>query len=146
MNHVDENEFRLLSALRKNARTSLLALARELNMPASTVHDKVKRYHGNIIHKSTALLDFAKLGYTRACFAIKTTPTGRDRVREYLEQHMAINNLHKINSGYDFLAEFIGKDLKEIEDFAEEMHQLPGVLQVQKYTIIGDLMRETFNI
>lgn len=135
---------RLLAALRKNARTSLLALAHHLNMPASTVHEKVRRYHGGIVIKSTALLDFAKLGYSRAYLAIKATPESRHSIQAYLASHWGMNNLHKINSGYDFLAEFIGEDPKEIEDFTAAVKLLPGVVEVKAFTVISDVVRESF--
>ena len=142
---MDENEKKLVRALRENARTSLLALAKQLGMPPSTVHEKVQRYHGNIILKHTTLLDFAKLGYTRVCLAIKTTPNGRPRVQAFLAGHNGVNNLHKINSGYDYMAEIIGKDLKEIEDSITALREIPGVIEIQRYTIVEDLMRETFH-
>jgi len=141
---VDEKEMQLLAALRKDARTSLLALSKELNMPASTVHDKVRRYSGDIVLKHTALLDFKKLGFERACLAIKTTPSGRQRVQDYISKHPKTNNLHKINSGFDFLAEIIGNDQKEIEDFVSALKLIMGVLEVQRYTIIEDIQREAF--
>jgi DNA-binding Lrp family transcriptional regulator len=142
--NVDENERKMLAELRKNARTSLLALARQLNMPASTVHDKVRRYNGSIVIKHTTLLDFGKLGYSRALFAIKANPSGRDRLQAYLASHWGMNNLHKINSGYDFLAEYIGRDQKEIEDFAAALTNLPEVIEMQRFVIIDDVTRERF--
>jgi len=143
---VEENERNLLKALRENSRTSLLALAKQLGMPASTVHQKVQRYHGNIIQKHTTLLDFGKLGYTRALFAIKAKPNGRDRLQTYLASRWGMNNLHKINSGYDFLAEFVGTDLKVIEDFEAALKLLPDVAGVQRFNIIEDISRETFMV
>lgn len=141
---MDEIERRLLSAIRENSRTSLLSLAKQLNVPAATVHNKVKRHQGKLIQKCTALLDFTKLGYTRAWLAIKTTPEGRSNLSGHLENHTAINNLHKINSGFDFLAEIIAKDVKEIEDFTTKLRAMPEVLMIHKYVIICDLKREEF--
>ena len=142
---MDENELKMVRALRENARTSLLALAKQLGMPASTVHKKVQRYQGNIILKHTTLLDFARLGYSRVYVAIKTTTIGRPHVQAYLAGHRGVNNLHKINSGYDFLAEIIGTDVKQIEDYLSALRLIPGVVDVQKFTIIEDVMRETFH-
>lgn len=143
---MDENEMQLLSALRKDARTSLLALSRKLDMPASTVHDKVRRYNGSIVLKHTTLLDFRKLGFERACLAVRTTPSGRQRVQEFLSKHPKLNNLHKIDSGFDFLAEIVGTDQKDIEDFISALKLVMGVLEVQKFCIIEDLKREEFGI
>ena len=144
--HVDEIELKVLAALRRNARTSLLALARKLNIPSSTIHQKMHRHEGNIVIKHTTLLDFNKLGYFRALFAIKTTPGVRDAVQAYLESHWGVNNVHKIDSGYDFLAEYVGKDQKEIEDFTDAVKCRPGVMEVLRFTIIRDIAREIFGV
>ncbi len=142
---MNEHERNLLKALRENSRTSLLALAKQLGMPASTVHQKVQRYQKNVILKHTTLLDFGKLGYSRAYVAIKTTANGRQRVHEYLASHLGVNNLHTINSGYDFLVEFIGKDIKQLEDYLAALKLIPGVVETHKFNIIEDLGRETFH-
>ena len=141
---MNQNEMQLLAALRKDARTSLLALSKELNMPASTVHDKVRRYNGSIVLKHTSLLDFKKLGFERACLAVRTTPSGRQRVQEYLSKHPKLNNLHKVDSGFDFLAEIVANDQKDVEDFISALKLVMGVLEIQKFTIIEDLKREEF--
>ena len=141
---MDATELQIIAALRANARTSLLALAKELRMPHSTVHDKARRQRGKAIIRHTTLLDFAQLGYARAYLAIKTTPDGRKRTQEYLSGHRRMNNLHTINSGYDFLAEVIGKDTKEIEDIVGALRALPDVSEVQKFTILNDIASEQF--
>jgi DNA-binding Lrp family transcriptional regulator len=142
--YVDEKELALLAVLRENARASLLEVAKKIGMPVSTAHDKVHRYHGKVIVKHTALLNFEKLGLTRACIAVKTTETSRPRVQGFLSSHRGVNNLHKINSGYDFMAEIVGTDEKEIEDFTNELKTVPGVLDTVKFTIVEDILREEF--
>lgn len=130
--------------MRQNAHASLLALAKQLGMPASTIHAKARRYHGSIIIKQTVLLDFAKLGYSRTYLAIKTSPAGRCDVQALLAIHRGVNNLQKINSGFDFLAEIIAKNPKELEDFVAEIQDIPGVIGIQRFAIIEDIIRESF--
>jgi DNA-binding Lrp family transcriptional regulator len=135
---------RLLAALRKNARTSLLRLAKELGIPHSTVHSRVRKYHGKAIIKSTALLNFTTLGYARACIAIKASPVARKATCAAIMHYWGLNNLQKLNSGYDYLAEIIGNNAKELEDFVTKLKEIPGVIDVQKFTIMEDVAREVF--
>ena len=145
MNGVDENEMRLLAALRKNARASLLGLSKELGMPSSTLHDKVHRYEGSTIIKHTTLLDFSKLGYSRSYFAIRTLPSGRQRVQAFLEGCGWVNNLHKIDSGFDFLAEIIS-DQKGIEDLDTALRSMSEVIDLKRFSILEDVKREEFKL
>ena len=146
MGDLHENELQLLQELRQNSRVSLLEVSRQLNMPKSTVHEKVKRLYGSVIIKHTTLLDFSKLGYCRQWLAVKTTPHARHIAQAFLEEHRGVNNLYKINSGFDFLAEIVCQDLKEIEDFAASLKKVTGVNDVLQFSIVQDMKREEFGV
>ena len=72
--------------------------------------------------KHTALLDFAKLGFNcRANIMLRTNREQRDKLGSHLKAHPSINNLYKINNGYDFIAEGIFTHVKDLEDFIDEL-------------------------
>ena len=57
----------ILSQLRKNARMPLTTMSRKINIPVSTIFDRLKLNEEDLILKHTTLLNFSKLGYhTRA--------------------------------------------------------------------------------
>ena len=69
----------------------------------------------------TVILDLRKLGYTaRACIILKVKRDDRDALQAFLEEHSAVNNLFKINNGYDFMIEGVFKDLQGLEEFSED--------------------------
>ena len=61
---MKKSELEILSHLRKDARTSLASISHDVNIPISTIYDKINRFHLNkIIERYTAILNFSKLGY-----------------------------------------------------------------------------------
>ena len=69
----------ILNELRKNARVSLLEVAKKTNIPLSTVYDKVRNYEGEIIKKHTSIIDFQNLGYhARRIIALKVKKENKE--------------------------------------------------------------------
>jgi len=141
---MNDVELNLISELRKDSNITLMFLSEKLNMPVSTVHSKIKQYSRADLIKCAYLLNFKKLGFSKSIISIKTNFESRDEIQVFLSEHPNINNLHKINSGFDFLIEVVGKDQKEIEDFINELKSNKEVLEIQTYSVIEDIQREKY--
>ena len=139
-----KKELLILSYLRKNARLKLTKLAKLTKIPVSTIFDRIKA-GSTFVQKHTTLVDFQKLGFaTRAHIMIKGDKQEREGLQNFLLQHKLINSAYRINNGYDFLIEGIFHDLKEVEDFFEEMESTFKIKDRKVYYIINDLKREEF--
>ncbi len=140
---MEQNEEVLLTYLRKDGRMPLTQLSKESGVAISTLHDRLRKTQCLI--KVTALLDFTKLGYfTKAHIFLKAHKLYRDQLFSYLMEHYHVNNLYKINNGYDFLLECVFKDLSELEDFLQELDDHYKVKAPIVHYIISDLKREAF--
>jgi len=53
-----------------------------------------------------------------------------------------VNNLWKINHGYDYMVEVILRNMKEVEEFTEKLQKDYGVLSVSSFYIVRDMKRE----
>ena len=138
-------DFKLIAQLRKNARETLTNISKNIKIPISTLYDKLKAHEGSVITKHTTLLDFTRLGFMcRANIMLRTNKENRDRLGSYLKAHPVINNLYKINNGYDFLAEGVFTHVKELEDFLEELESNFEIQDKKTHYIIEDLKREEF--
>ncbi len=138
-------EQKILSCLRNNARERLTDISKATGVPVSTIHDKLKSSYEGVITKMTAILDLRKLGYTaRACIILKAGRQDRDGLQVFLEDSPAVNNLFKINNGYDFMIEGVFKNLQDLEDFNEELEDKFKIESRQVYYIIEDIRREVF--
>ncbi len=135
----------VLTQLRKNARIRLTEMSKITGVPVSTIHDKLKGRYEGIITKTTALLDFRQLGYTaRACIILKVKRGSREQLQVFLEENPAVNNLFKINNGYDFMVEGVFRFLQNLEDFLEEIESRFTIEEKQVFYVIEDIHREAF--
>jgi len=142
-NSFKKKDILLLANLRKNGRATLTELSQRTDVPISTVHDKLKNQ--SIIKKYTCILDFTKLGFTTtANIFLRVKKEDKDMLRQHLLTHFNVNSLYKINSGFDFLVEGIFRNIKELEEFTEEVEAKFGVRQKQVYYIIDEIAKERF--
>jgi DNA-binding Lrp family transcriptional regulator len=142
---LKEGDLRLITYLRKNARQTLTEISRKTRIPISTLYDKLRSHEGNVITKHTTLLDFAKLGFTcRANLLLRSSRDDREKLAGYLKAHPAVNNLFKINNGYDYMAETIFTNVKELDDFMDELESKFKLDEKQMHYIIDDIKREEF--
>jgi DNA-binding Lrp family transcriptional regulator len=144
-NKMKKKELMIIASLRKNARESLTRMSKDIRVPISTIHDKLRTYNNGVIKKHTAIIDFSKLGYnTRAKVLLKVEKNQRKKVQEYLMNTKNINSLFKINNGYDFMADLVFKHIKEMEDFIENIEHKFNILNKETFYIIDDIRVEEF--
>ena len=142
---IKPSDLKFISYLRKNARQTLTNISKKTRIPISTLYDKLKLHEGSLILKHTTLLDFAKLGFNcRANVLLRIGREQRDKLGSYLKAHPVVNNLYKINNGFDFLAEGIFCHVKDLEDFLEELEKNFPLEEKKTHYVIEDLKREEF--
>ena len=140
---LKNKELKVLQELRNNSRARLTEISKRTGIPVSTIHDKLKSRYEGIITKMTCLVDFRQLGYTaRAFVTLKVEKKDRDALREYLEKNPSVNNIFKINNGYDFMIEGVFKYLQDLEEFSEILDERFSIKEKQVYYIIADVKRE----
>ena len=142
---LKQTDIKLISELRKNARETLTSMSKSIKIPISTLYEKLRLHESSIITKHTTLIDFSKLGFNcRANIMLRTGRDNRDKLGSYLKAHPDINNLYKINNGYDFLAEGVFTNVKELEDFLEDLESKFQLEEKKTHYIIEDIKREEF--
>ena len=145
MQMLSQKDLLLLRNLRVNARETLTRLSRKTSIPISTIYDKLKLFNGDIIKKHTSIIDFAKLGYNaRVNIMLRVDKEQREDVRDFLARKDCINSVFKINNGYDFLAEGVFKDIREVEDFLEILDDKFKIKSKQIYYVVDEVKREGF--
>ena len=136
---------RILSYLRQDARIPLTRVSRKTAIPISTLHEMVKNNLKGVITKRTILLDFEKMGYSaKAKLLLKVSKKDREAVKIYLENCKNTNTLQSTTNGYDFIAEFIFKDFKEMEALFGEIDDNFKILAQKKLYVMKDLKSESF--
>jgi len=141
---VSFQDLLILSYLRQDSRVNLASISRRTCMPISTIFDRVKKYNSGLITRSTVLIDFRKLGYNlKLTILLKVKPESRDSLRKFLESHFNVNNVYRVNNGFDFIIEGIFKNLLQVQEFEDNLTQF-DVLSMQQYYILEEVKEEGF--
>lgn len=143
---MNEKERQIISHLRKDARTSLASISYNIEMPISTIYDKINRLNkSDVIRRFTALIDFSKLGFHyQAKLALRVEHLKKEELLLFLREHESVNSLYEINGGFDFFVETIHKDIKEYLDFVNKLKEKFELLAMQEFQIIDEIEREKF--
>lgn len=131
--------------LRKDSRQPMTDISRTIQMPVSTIFDRIRSNRQNLIRRFTCLLDFSQLGFNcRTQIVFRIRKDHREKMRDFLLKHQNINSVYKINNGYDFLVEAVFRELREVDEFMERVEEKFKVHEKNVYYIIEDLARERF--
>lgn len=137
-----DNDLVILKHMRQNARKSLTEISHHTSIPVSTVFDRLQKYEKGVIKRYTSLLNFEKIGYNvRVVYIISSNK--RESLKGFLMKHRNVNNVYRLNNGYDFYAEAVFRNMKELEEFNEQLERFSIRLR-QEHHIIEELAKERF--
>ncbi len=124
---------------------NLTKMAKKTGIPVSTIFDKIRGFQNNIVTKHTTLINFDLLGYnTRSKILLKVGKEDKEALKAYLLKNHNINSFYRINNGYDFMIEGIFKNIKEMEEFLENLEGKFTIEKKEYFYIIDDMKREAF--
>jgi DNA-binding Lrp family transcriptional regulator len=143
---LKEHDLKLIRHLRNNSRKKITTIAKEENIPQTTLYDRLRVHQKKIIKKHTILLNFNELGYYgRVYVAVKLNDAKRrEAFSSFLSNHPCINSLYKINLGYHYLFEAVFKNLSEAENFIEELEDKFSIDEKQVFSIVDEIKKEEF--
>ena len=142
---ISDKDMEILGHLRKNSREKITEISRTMNVPVTTVYDKIRAQHKKgILKKHTSLVDFSKLGYNaKAIIAFKVRSDRIHEFQEFLESLPNTNSLYRINSTHDFLVEVIFPGLMELQMFLDETQKY-SIEEPKIFNILHEIKREVF--
>ncbi|MEE9525781.1 MAG: Lrp/AsnC family transcriptional regulator [Candidatus Woesearchaeota archaeon] len=115
-------EKEIIKHLRKGKRLNISEIARELNLPISTVNDAIKRIEKKYVIKRSSLLDYKKIGYNaNAKIAVKVSSERKRDFLKFLKEQNCVNSVYHINSGFDFLIDVICRDIIELKFWIDDV-------------------------
>ena len=139
---LSKTEIKVLSHLRKDSRQRFTNIARKTGLHKFTVSNIEKRLRDRGLIKHTSLLDFGNIGYNIiTSFVLKSNEN--ELLHDFLMAHPNVNSLSRIEGRYDFFAEAIFRNMKDMHDFIEELDKV-GVEQMQQIHLIEDIKKEAF--
>ncbi len=142
---MEKRDLVLLAHLRKNARATLTEIGKEMDMPVSTIFERLKGPLSSYIKKHTCILDNNKLGFTsRATLILKVDKEQKKEMGQFLNKHHNVNSLFRINNGYDFLLDVIFRQMIDLEEFIEMLESKYKLKHKEVYFVIDEMKQEGF--
>lgn len=145
---LDEKDLAILKELRKDARRSTKAIAKDLAIPRATVHERIKRMMDKgVIRGFTVVPDHAKLGEPVTAFILVSfLPNNAVSQRELAQKIAAIEGVqevHVISGEHDILLKVRGESMESIGSLViDKLRAIPGVgrtLTMASFATIKDI-------
>lgn len=143
---ITEKDITILSHLRGNARKKVTCISREIEMPVTTIYDRIRAHEKKgIVKKHTSILDFSKLGYqTRALVSLSIRSEKAEEFQKYLLNHPNVNSLYKVDLGNDFIMEVVFEDFGRLNEFINKTESLFCIDHTKTFNILQELKKEGF--
>jgi Lrp/AsnC family transcriptional regulator, leucine-responsive regulatory protein len=145
---VDSLDLALLRALTENARQSQRALAREVQMSAPAVADRLARLErAGVIRGYRADIDWAALGYPVNVYLAVTAGPGMDLsdiIREIRELPEAAE-MSVVTGGLDLLVRLRVRDHAHLRELLlGSIFQIPGIQRTETFLSLADIEPDNF--
>ncbi len=142
---INKKDLLILTVLRNNSRQTLTKISQQTRVPISTIYDRLRQYQDNLIQKHTTLIDFNLVGFnTKANILMGTSRENRPELKNFLLNHPHVNNVYRINNGFDFQVEGVFQHMRSLEGFIDQIEERFRLHKKEVFFIINDLKREGF--
>jgi DNA-binding Lrp family transcriptional regulator len=143
---ITQKDLDIISHLRNNARRKITEVSRLLEIPVTTIYDKIKlQERKGILKKHTSLLDFSKLGFNTNVFLALSTPKAqRDALQTYLMNHPNVNSLYRVDMDHDILVEVVFENISKLHEFIDHIEDKFELNQIITFSILQELKKEGF--
>jgi DNA-binding Lrp family transcriptional regulator len=130
---LDEKDSAILEELVKDSRKTTKAIAKELEIPRATVHDRiVKMEQKRVIKKYTAVPDYSQLGIGVSAFILvqfgPQEGLSQRETAEEISELKGIYEVHMISGEYDMLLKVRGSSMEDIGNLViDRLREIKGV-------------------
>ncbi len=140
---IDGKDIEVLRALRENSRAKFTEISEGLGLPVATVFEKVRRLRKRAISRCVCIVDFERLGFAiRANFVLKVEERNRESLKALLVASKNINSVFRTNNGYDFFAEAVFQNIRQLDLFCEQLDSVKAKRKM--HLVVDDIKREGF--
>ncbi|HIJ17390.1 MAG TPA: Lrp/AsnC family transcriptional regulator [Thermoplasmata archaeon] len=130
---LDEKDSSILGQLIEDSRRTTKAIAKDLDIPRATVHDRiVKMEQKGVIRRYTAVPDYVQLGLGVSAFIlVQFEPESGMSQRDTADEIATISGIfevHMISGEYDMLLKVRGASMEEIGRLViDKLREVKGV-------------------
>jgi len=145
---ADDKDILILDALKKNARASVLEIAKETGLPNTTVHNRIKKLKKDkVIEGYTIRINPQKIGKKIAAYisitvdyqTLKKQKQTQKQLAEKIAKTPGVIETDIITGGSDILVKVRLKNIEELNKFVTEtLRNLDGVEKTETMVILKE--------
>ncbi|MBS3054735.1 MAG: Lrp/AsnC family transcriptional regulator [Candidatus Aenigmarchaeota archaeon] len=145
---IDKKDENILSVLRKNARLSMQALSKKLNMPTTTVYNRIKKLEEDgVIEQYTVKVNEQKAGKTITAYIgivfnydeLKKNGITQHDIAKQCREKENVQLADVITGGNDMIIKVTARDVNEMDKFVTSYIQnFPGVERTNTMIVLGE--------
>jgi Lrp/AsnC family leucine-responsive transcriptional regulator len=146
---LDRYDFRILSALQRNGRLSVVELAESIGLSPTPCARRIKALEsGGAIEGYAAILNPARVGLeVLAMVQVKLTEHTDETVARFEREIAQMDEVTKcfaMTGAYDFILEVYGKDLDALSNVVlKKLIRVPNVRDMQSSVVLVTVKRST---
>jgi len=136
MAKLDEIDMKILSALYKDANSSIPKLSKELGVNLSVAYSRIKRLiRRGVIDHYTILVNEDKLGLTASAIAgINLDPKNREQILEEINKLESVRLIREVTGRFDMIVNLRGGSLDELHKAVYDViGKIPGVQHAEVF-------------
>jgi DNA-binding Lrp family transcriptional regulator len=139
---INDNDMKVVSMLRENARQSLIRISKKTGIPVSTIYDRMKNHEKSIIKKYVAILDFPKLGMNIRSH-IHAYIKNEAEFESFINENLNINSAFKVSGKYNYMLDVICRHMSEYDSLMREIDRFKPDL-IETHFVHGEIKNEEF--
>ena len=136
---MDELDHQLISRLRGNARTSVAALAKQLQVARGTIQNRIGKLErdGTIVGYTVRLGSQLEVPGISALMTISVEGNRADAVLRSLRGDPAVQTLHTTNGRWDIIAELRADTLEAFDRVLGRIRKLEGIANTETSLLLS---------
>ena len=139
MNGLDDKDRKLLAALKQDARASLVALAREIDLSRSATHDRITRLEERGIIQGYTIIERPDVSPSfQAFLTIQLEPSTRDTdIAPTISNKAGVVETYCLAGDIDILVNCACHSMEELSRLREDIAAIAGVLAVHTRMVLN---------
>lgn len=136
---MDDTDRELISLLRDNARTPVVALAKKLRVARATVQNRLARMEkdGTIVGYTLRLRPNAEAPRIRALMTVAVEGNLATEVLNALRGHPNVFSLHTTNGRWDIVAELRADTLEAFDQVLNAIRRISGIATTETSILLS---------
>lgn len=149
MEKLDEKDYRILELLKENSRMTTKEMARVLEIPQTTIHNRIKRLREKgIIKRFTIEVDGKKIGRGLMAYILCTVSyrsSKGQKINQYdvariIESLPEVEAVSIVTGGIDLIVKVALKDVEDLNDFVIfKLRDIDGVEKTTTSVVLSEV-------